>query len=357
LKEYIRKRRISNACALLKYSDMPLVDIAMANGYEVQQSFHKQFRNVINMTPLEYKNSDMYFSFYSFNLHNISLPVKVSDEYIPKDIVYRYYSTKLRGIEDRAIAQIGKPAGRLFGKNGEQKGSLFSYELMIGSNDENTAYAKRLCAVCTVKYNDADINNGWDYLYNTWLKSSMFESDGSEYFEEYIFNNGKVNKLKLYLPITKRVLYQIISLNEQAETSFLIARKKGHNSEQAAVNTVMNFIGGNYPYLINEHTKYYICCYDDIYECGIQIPSHLQIPYNSDIQIIRKNRGTYITFQDICSGDVQSYTENLSLFIRQNNLHDMNQPVFAVYEVTDGNFNINNINMTVCKQIKDVKKG
>ena len=359
LKEYIRKRRISNACALLKYSDTPLVDVAMANGYETQQSFHKQFKSVINMTPLEYKNSDMYFSFYSFNLYNICVSVKVSDEYIPQNTVYTYYSTQLRGIEDRAVAQTWNSSGRLFGRNGKQKGNLFCYELMTVSDEDNTSGDKKLCAVCTVKYNDADINNGWDYLYNTWLRSSMFESDGSAYYEEYIFNNGKANKLKLYLPIKKRALYQIISLNEQDEMIFLTARKRGYNSEQAAANAVINFVRDNYPYLIDEHTKYYVSCYDDIYECGIQIPSylHIPLPYDSNIQIITKTGGTYITFQDICSGDMRLYTEKISLFISQNNLYDINQPAFAIYEVTDGNFNVNNIKMTIYKRVKDVKKG
>jgi AraC family transcriptional regulator len=67
VKEYIRKRRISNACEKIKCSDISLAAIADESGCQTQQAFHKQFKSIVGMTPLEYKQSDTYFYFYPFS--------------------------------------------------------------------------------------------------------------------------------------------------------------------------------------------------------------------------------------------------------------------------------------------------
>ncbi|NCA68029.1 MAG: AraC family transcriptional regulator, partial [Clostridia bacterium] len=54
IKEYIRKRRISNICEKIKCSDIPLAVIADESGCQTQQAFHKQFKSIVGMTPLEY---------------------------------------------------------------------------------------------------------------------------------------------------------------------------------------------------------------------------------------------------------------------------------------------------------------
>ena len=64
VKEYIRKRRISNACEKIKCSDMPLAIIADESGCETQQAFHKLFKSIVGMTPLEYQQGDTHFYFY-----------------------------------------------------------------------------------------------------------------------------------------------------------------------------------------------------------------------------------------------------------------------------------------------------
>ena len=131
--EYIRKRRMSNACEKIKYSDMPLAIIANESGYQTQQAFNKQFKNIVSMKPLEYKQSDTFFYFYPFAINEISLTVKVGAETIPEWTTTRFYDSRLPGIEDRAIAMLGKKGeikGRVFGHNGKQIGNKFCYEIM-----------------------------------------------------------------------------------------------------------------------------------------------------------------------------------------------------------------------------------
>ena len=101
VKEYIRKRRISNACEKIKCSDMPLAIVAEESGYHTQQAFHKQFKSIVGMTPLEYQQGDTYFYFYPFTINEISLAVKVGTETIPECTTARFYDSCLIGIEDK----------------------------------------------------------------------------------------------------------------------------------------------------------------------------------------------------------------------------------------------------------------
>ena len=118
VKEYIRKRRISNACEKIKCSDMPLAIIADESGYQTQQAFHKQFKNIVGMTPLEYQQGNTYFYFYPFTINEISLAVKVGTETIPECATTRFYDSCLISIEDKAIAALGEITGRVLGRNG-----------------------------------------------------------------------------------------------------------------------------------------------------------------------------------------------------------------------------------------------
>ena len=51
LKTYIRSRRLSNALEKLLHSDDRILDIAMAAGFESQQSFTRSFKQAFDMTP------------------------------------------------------------------------------------------------------------------------------------------------------------------------------------------------------------------------------------------------------------------------------------------------------------------
>lgn len=108
---------------------------------------------------------------------------------------------------------------RIFGRNGKQIGNQFCYEVMTEKDVTDSDCTCDLCAgktgtyaTCVVNYNEQDINNGWNYLYNIWLSASMFEQSGEGYFEEYLFFKGKPRKLKLYLPIKKLIKRRSVKL-------------------------------------------------------------------------------------------------------------------------------------------------
>ena len=54
-REYVQKTRIEKSCELLAGSDMTVIEIARAVGYDDIQFFHSVFKRLLHMTPKEYK--------------------------------------------------------------------------------------------------------------------------------------------------------------------------------------------------------------------------------------------------------------------------------------------------------------
>jgi AraC family transcriptional regulator len=383
LKEYIRKRRLSNACAMIKHTDTSLVEIALLNGYETQQSFHKHFKNVLGITPLEYKNGDIYFCFYPLSPENISVPIKVGMETLPVTISCKYYASQQKGIENKAVSELlaimkaGTEALcseklRLFGRDGKQRGNRFCYELLIAPSgnmeDWLAALGKSLFsevsvasqttgfyASCTVKNIEQDIVDGWNYLYNIWLNGSMFILDDREYFEEYCFKGLMPYNLKLFLPVKKKLNYATITLEEAPEMTFLISKKSGLNAEEAASKRVMKFLIENYPHIVKEAATFYVSCYNDTYECGVMLDNEISSKETCEVEIIKYAKGTYAKIIDSCCGDISIHAALLKHWLVQNGLSQDGQRIFAIYEASDGSFEASDIKMTVLAPVKMLK--
>ncbi|MDD4494828.1 MAG: AraC family transcriptional regulator [Eubacteriales bacterium] len=349
VKEYIRKRRISNACEKIKCSDMPLSIIADGSGCQTQQAFHKLFKSIVGMTPLEYQQGDTYFYFYPFTINEISLAVKVGTETIPECVTTRFYDFCLIGIEDRAIASLGEIKSRVFGRNGKQIGNQLCYEIMT---EQNGLGKTALYASCVVNYNEPEINDGWNYLYNIWLSASMFEESREGYFEEYIFQNGKPRKLKLYLPVKKRKTEQHITITSVPEMNFIIASDQGYNAERKASEKVMTFLQEHHPLLIRNARKFYVCAYDNVCECGIGCGNEFILPSDSGIEIKRIPEGRYAVLPDDRLGDVRMGGAKMDLWLQNNSIAHENEPVFAVYETKNGKYDAENVRMKICKRLK-----
>lgn len=361
VKEYIRKRRISNACERLKCSDLPLDVIAGESGYQTQQAFHKQFKGLVGLTPLEYRQGETWFYFYPFWANDFCLAVKVGAEALPACETRRFYDPRLSGIEDRAVASLGEIKGRVFGRNGKQLGNRFCYELMIektdpGKNPRNEPGKSGTYAVCAVNYNEREIGDGWNYLYNVWLWSSMFEQAEEGYFEEYLFKNGKPNKLKLYLPVKKRGAARHISITKEPEKTFLIARETGKDAERRASEKVMGFLQERHPLLVRNARRFYvrICtsAYGDFCECGVECGGALHLSENDGLELLRIPAGTYAALPDGCLGDVSVGAAKLERWLQNNGVAHENEPVFAVYEAKDGRYDADSVEMTLFKRLK-----
>lgn len=359
IKEYIRKRRISNACEKIKCSTLSLSIIADESCSKTQPAFHKQFKSIVGMTPLEYRQADTYFYFYPFYANEISIAVKVGYEDIPECTTIRFYDTCFVGIEDKAIASLGNINYRVFGRNGMQLGNRFCYEVMTEKDAINGGVLNfsGTYATCVVDYNEQDISNGWNYLYNTWLSTSMFERSDEGYFEEYIFKNGKPHKLKLYLPVKKRKTTQHITISEISEMAFVIAREKGNNAEYKASQKVMDLLQEHYPLLVRNATHFYMCVQEDFYECGIECGCAFRLSNGVNLEVLHIPAGMYAVLTQDCYGDIRLSGEKMDLWLANNSIAHENKPVFAVYETRNGKYDTDSIQMKLFKRLKDDKNG
>lgn len=355
VKEYIRKRRISNACERLKCSELPLDVIAAGSGYQTQQAFHKQFKGLVGLTPIEYRKSDTWFYFYPFTANEVCLAVKVGAETIPECTTTHFYDPCLVGIEDRAIASLGEIQGRVFGRNGKQIGNRFCYELMTKKG--NGSGKTGTYAVCAVNYNEREIGDGWNYLYNVWLSSSMFEQAEEGYFEEYLFKDGKPHRLKLYLPVKKRGTARHIAIVQEPEKAFLIAREAGKDAERRASEKVMGFLQERYPLLVRNSQRFYVSVRGDVWACGVECGDGFKLPENDLTELLRIPAGTYAVLPDDCLGDIGVGAAKLERWLQNNGVAHEGDPIFAVYEAQNGSYDTDSVKMALYKHLKNDKNG
>jgi AraC-like DNA-binding protein/predicted transcriptional regulator YdeE len=360
VKEYVRKRRLSKALALIKHTDMSLKKIAMECGYSGEQALCKSIKAAIDQTPKQYKASgdEYYFparhdgrAFEEQREHIVA----VTTETIPPTLCLRYYDSRLKEIENRALAWLFTSypdySGRIFGRKGAQKGSKLCYELFIESEDADQpaisgTFAKTICP-----NTEDEINAAWDYLYNDWLKTSMFAMGEQPWFEEYIRVNGQVKRLHLYLPVQKRPGFHKIRLCQCEEARFLAASKSGKDAEKSASKTVMDFLAAHHPHLAQSARLFYVSVQAQEYTCGIALQSPISLPLNCGVEMITRPTGEYAILEGDCCGDAKSYETVLAAWIDSMGLQSTDVP-FAVHE-NNGSFDRQKIRVKIYQKIEN----
>lgn len=349
VKEYIRKRRLSNALALIKTSDMGLTDIAFQCGYSSHQALCRAVKQTIGLTPSEYKHGDIYYLFPPFNGEPLQ-SVTVSNETIPQTLRVLFYHSSLMNIENMAVNTFLHAFpdynGRIFGRNGKQEGNKFCYELYLTDTCVNRdkiksygfetmqeiPYSTAIFATSTVRNDEQKINAAWDYLYSTWLQNSMFEYTDEPYYEEYIFKNITITKLKLYLPIRKRSDETKITFISNPRLRFVAARVKGYNAEKIASQTVVDYLTLNYPHIVKTSKDLYLCKDANTYICGVQVNSELQLINNENIINITTDHDNYLVLESSVMGDYDRYADLLLSLARDNGMVADKKGIFAVYD-------------------------
>jgi len=349
VKEYVRKRRLSNALALIKTSSLGLTDIAYQCGYSSHQSLCRAVKSTLNVTPSEYKDGDIYYFFPPFNGTPLQ-SVTVSNETIPQTVCLQFTHSHLLNIENTAIDALLQAfpdyEGRIFGRNGKKETNNFCYEIYL--TDLVKDYAKlsqfgfqvshgmssysTLFAISTVTNEERMINAAWNYLYTEWLQSSMFEYTDEPYYEEYILKNGKPAKLKLYLPIRKRSEETKITLINNPRLHFIVARAKGYNAEHIASQTVVEYLTAQYPYIAKASKELYVRKESNAYVCGVRIDTALPTVDNENIACISTDHRNYLVLESSVMGDYDRYVDMLLSFAQDNGMDADKDGIFAVYD-------------------------
>lgn len=356
VKEYVRKRRLSNALALIKTSDLSLTNIALQCGYSSHQALCRAVRQSLGLTPSGYRNSDTYYFFPPFNGKHFcgrpSQSVLISSENIPETARILFYHSDIEDIENIAVSTFLKVFpqynGQIFGRNGEETDNKFCYELYLTDTDADYSHLKShgfeitdrlpclnaVFAVLTVKNDNTQINDAWNYLYSEWLQNSMFEYTDEPHYEEYILKNGKPAKLKLYLPIKKRSEETKITLIRNPKLHFIVSKANGDNAEKTASQTVLAYLTENYPHILQVSKKFYLKKESDSYICGVQIKSQMRID-SENIEYITADQNDYLVLESNVMGDYTRYFGMLLSFAQNNGMTAEKSGIFAVYSTKE----------------------
>ena len=349
VKEYVRKRRLSRALALIRHTDTPLEQIALECGFGSTAALCKSVKAAAGLTPSQYKSSHAEYYFPASagqSPHNVA----VAAETIPPTQCLRYYDSRLQGLENRAIAWLlaenPEYNGRIFGRNGKQQGSRLCYELYIESDSADQpaisgSFAKIVCPNI-----EDEINGAWDYLYNSWVRTSMFAPADALYFEEYIYAGGEIKRLQLYLPVVKRPGFHKLQLCKLDDMHFLAARKSGADAEKAASKAVMDYLAAHKPKPGPDLSRFYVAASREApqglhilrgqaYACGVALETPIQLQPGYGVEVITHPAGEYVVLEGACCGDTGAYESVLSAWAQGAGLRPAGTP-FAVYKANGG---------------------
>lgn len=352
VKEYIRKRRLSNALALVKRSELSLADIAYLWGYSSQQDFSRLVQRKLNMTPIEFKKSDRYYYFPPYSGNSI-FDVSVGHITIPKLQCFSFYATKLTGLERRAIKALFELlpdySGSLFGRNGRQRKNRFCYELYLSVEENQAKQLEKafeagkqmdahtgLFATTTVKNQDAIINAAWEYIDKVWLTNSMYQYGEGAYFEEYLIRLGRPHKLQLYLPVMPRKEYPRIRLVQLEQRTVLTATAKGTNAERKAANEVLEYLKSDYAGDIKYINQFYVRQLSDGFAYGIFIEESKECPKEGKLKRKVIPRGMYLILEEEAVGDYLTCERLLISFATENGLQMNDEGIFGIYDTDYG---------------------
>lgn len=278
VKEYIRKRRTSEAACLLRSTGLSAIDIAFRCGFDTYQTFLKTFKRNTGLTPGLYRQAEIIYSFERISLKERVVYLEereVSERYPSVKVIrlaplqgigYLYSAEKEEGLEDEALAlfqshliNIGIDPGqiRLFGWNVDlDKGSRpFGYQLAAVSDKECIGkhldlkpieLPSGLYAVTrTPAGSGSVIVAAWNRLLSEWLPRSTFELGEHGFLEEYQQYGSQISRLKLYLPVRRGQEMETIEIVERPSMRVISFRAEGHNCVSHADDDSVDWITYN----------------------------------------------------------------------------------------------------------------
>ncbi|MNC04018.1 DNA-binding transcriptional regulator SoxS [compost metagenome] len=370
VKEYIRKRRLSVALALIRAAELPLAEIAYACGYSSQQALCKYVKSATAMTPLEYQKNDACYYFPAYDSQPVR-QVTVTTDIIPKTLHTAFYYPEPDGIERRALHALStllpEYKGRIFGSNGQPRSGEFCYKLAVeyehelidrfaGSVFREAAMhpeVSRTFAKTTVAHKEAEITSAWNYLYGEWLRLSMFKPAEGGYFEEYIGKGGAMNRLVLYLPVVKRPDYNSIRVEYCDTQLFLAASRSGEDAEEQAAAAVIAYLSIHNPGAIRKAGEFCVSQNVLICTCGVRVESAHMLPEDCGLELIQLPAGHYAVLESSCCSDSRVFGELLDSWIRENGWSRGKVPAFTTYK-TNGSHDPEKIQMKVWIRLEAV---
>ncbi|CAM3688717.1 helix-turn-helix domain-containing protein [Marinicrinis lubricantis] len=280
IKEYIRKRRISEAACLLRHTGLSSKEIGFQCGFETYQTFIKTFKRTTGLTPGLYRQTEIIYYFERMNLSERETYLEereISERYPDVKVIrlapqmgvsYVHISAQEEGIEEQALrafqtllheSQIDIRKMRLFGWNvdKEENQSLFGYQLAAVAQEPFdftidhselrpiTLPGGTYAVTWTPFDTDKAIVKAWNRLLSEWLPRSIFELGERGFLEEYQQYSGRVARLKLYLPVQQSHEKEGITLLDRAPLKVMSFRAEGERSEVIADEAAAQWLTRN----------------------------------------------------------------------------------------------------------------
>ncbi len=225
---FIARMRVETAARLLRYTTLPVQDIAYNVGYNVPSSLTKIFRQFYNISPTDYRNNKTY---------TIMKPLQVSSdmqlkapkivELASKEVIY----VRLQG-DYRTVDYCGA-FGKLwsFVKENELFTAGIEHLTLCHDDPKVTESEKLRTDVCLAIHKPvepkgeigvqqipegkfavftymgpySELHNVFDTIYRKWLPESGYQLRMAQGFEKYLNSPDKTTpdklKTEIYLPI------------------------------------------------------------------------------------------------------------------------------------------------------------
>jgi DNA gyrase inhibitor GyrI len=262
----------------LRYSTLPVVEIAWEYGFESYYAFAKVFKRIAGMTPTAYRKSGLFFSFepillrervdyveereQSERFHD----VKVIRLWPMQVFGYLHISMQEEGIENEAYETVCQfirsmnlqvSSFRVFGHDVElptlDGSQRFGYRILISGvalpavpecfHEDKIAgglYAVRKTTNCSPE----TIIDNWDRLLSEWLPKSRFERAAHQYVEEFISYDGRLVRMNLFLPVERKKQQDRIEVVVMAEQHAWFYRCSGKNAQAEAERRLIDWQNG-----------------------------------------------------------------------------------------------------------------
>lgn len=226
LKDYIRKRRMTQAAYEIVETDTPLIDIALAHGYESREAFTRAFEKVYGRKPSEVRKQKLYYPLreilteqaIQLRLDQLSLGLIPTIVNQPKITLYgQTINVQDDGSHHQEIPlfwqQIlsNEQLHLWYGLCSFDHDDTLSYFIGQTSSDPSLqhqtiidlppqTYARFQIEGPLIE----SVQKAWDTIYSEWLGASDYQRGSSADIEEYHFHSTTPFAY-LYLPIIKKL--------------------------------------------------------------------------------------------------------------------------------------------------------
>jgi AraC family transcriptional regulator len=233
MKDYVRKRRFTEAAKELVYTNKSIVEIGIKYGYESREGFSRAFEKVYGRNPSEVRRDNLlYFIREPINIDYMMFQLKLTTEGLTplyrnlseRYVVGKKWKVKADGSNLQDIPLLWqkwnnekesekiinrKCADEIMGICIFSQGNVFDY--MIGHEVNTMEYVPENMVIYRLEPSlyavfrvigpiTESVQKTWDYIYSVWLSESKYKHRNIDDIEYYYYYQGKL-VADLYIPI------------------------------------------------------------------------------------------------------------------------------------------------------------